>query len=94
MASVKSILNCIGVDTSGTVSILEHMFGFIRRRVPNDPCSTATSQVSLLNQVRSLKESHIHLNIIRVGIDILLILRSIESTMRFIRLATYSIPRT
>lgn len=69
MASVKSIFNCMGVDTSGTVSILENMFGFIRRRVPNDPCSTATAQVSLLNQVRSLQGRHIHLNIIRVGID-------------------------
>lgn len=69
MASVKSILNCIGVDTSGTVSILGNMFGFLRWRVPDDPCSTATAQVSLLNQVRSLQGSHIHLNIIRVGID-------------------------
>lgn len=69
MASVKSILNCIGVDTSASVSILGNMFGFIRRRVPNDPCITATAQVSLLNLVRSLQGRHIHLNIIRVGID-------------------------
>lgn len=69
MVSVKSILNCIGVDTSASVSILGNMFGFIRRRVPNDPCSTDTAQVSLLNQVRSLQGRHVHLNIIRVGID-------------------------
>lgn len=69
MASVKSILNCIGVDTSGTVSILGNMFGFIRQRVPADPCSTARAQVSLLNQIKSLQGKHIHLNIIRVGID-------------------------
>jgi len=69
MVSVKNLFNCMGVDTSGTVSILENMFGFICRRVPNDPCSAVTAQVSLLNQVRSLQGRHIHLNIIRVGID-------------------------
>lgn len=69
MASVKSILNCIGVDTSATVSILGNLFGFIRQRVPADPCSSATAQVSLLNQVKSLQGKHVHLNVIRVGID-------------------------
>lgn len=69
MASVKSILNCIGVDTSGSVSILRRMFGFLRRRVPNDPCSAAAAQVSVLRQVRSLQGRHIHINVIRVGID-------------------------
>lgn len=69
MTSVKSILNCIGVDTSANVSILRHMFGFLRERVPDDLCSTATAEVSLLNQVKSLQGKHIHLNIIRVGID-------------------------
>jgi hypothetical protein len=69
MASVKSILDCIGVNTSGGVTILGNMFGFWRLRVPNDPCSTARAQVSLLEQVKSLQGKHIHLNIIRVGID-------------------------
>jgi hypothetical protein len=69
MASVKAIMNCIGVDTSGTVSILLHFFGFFRARVPADPCSSATAQVSLLDHVKSLQGKHVHLNIIRVGID-------------------------
>lgn len=69
MASVKTILNCIGVDTSGSVSILGGMFGFLRQRVPDDPCISGTPQVSLLSQVQSLQGKHIHLNIIRVGID-------------------------
>ena len=69
MVSVKSIINCTGVDTSATVSVLGNMFGFLRQRVPNDPCSATIAQVSLLNQVRSLQGDHIHLNIIRVGID-------------------------
>jgi len=69
MASVKSILNCIGVGTGGSVSILRDLFGFLRARVPTDPDPTVIAQVSLLNDLVSLKGKHIHLNIIRVGID-------------------------
>lgn len=69
MTSVKSIMNCIGVDTSGTVSVLFNLFGFFRARVPADPCSSSTAQVSLLNHLKSLEGKHIHLNVIRVGID-------------------------
>ena len=69
MASVKSIMDCIGVDTSGTVSVLGQLFGFLRARVPADPCSTDPAQVSLLDHLKSLEGKHIHLNIIRVGID-------------------------
>jgi hypothetical protein len=69
MASVRSILSCIGVDASGSVSILRDLFGFLRARVPTDPDPTVTAQVSLLNHLVSLEGSHIHLNIIRVGID-------------------------
>ena len=67
--SVKSIMNCIGVNTSGDVSVLGNLFGFLRRRVPGDPCSSSTAEVYLLNQVNRLKGKHVHLNIIRVGID-------------------------
>lgn len=71
MASVKSIMNCIGVDTSEGVSVLGHLFGFSQKRVPADACSPtpSSSQVSLLDHVKSLKGKHVHLNIIRVGID-------------------------
>lgn len=69
MASVKSTLNCIGVDTSGNLSVLFHLFGFLRQEVPADPCTTATPKVSVLQQIQSLEGEHIHLNIIRVGID-------------------------
>lgn len=69
METIKSILNCIGVNTTGTVSVLFHLFGFINSRVPADPCTTGTSQVSILDQINSLKGKHIHVNIIRVGID-------------------------
>ncbi len=69
MENVKSIMNCIGVDTSGDVSVLFHMFGFFRSRVPADPCTTTTASVSLLEHVKALKGKHLHLNVIRVGID-------------------------
>lgn len=69
MASVKSIMNCIGIDTGGNTSILFHLFGFLRAKVPTDPVSSVTAQVSLLDHARSLQGKHIHLNIIRVGID-------------------------
>ncbi len=69
METVKSIMNCIGVDTSGSVSVLFHLFGFVRSRVPEDPCTTDTAEVSLLSQLNAMQGKHVHLNIIRVGID-------------------------
>jgi hypothetical protein len=65
MASVKAILGCIGHDTGQELSVLQHLFGFWRRRVPTDPVDTA--QVSVLSQVRALQGRHIHLNVIAVG---------------------------
>ena len=70
MASVRSMMNCMGIDTSGNVSILFHFFGFIRRAVPADPTGAAT-QVSMLGQVRGVQGKHVHLNVIRVGFDAL-----------------------
>lgn len=69
MASVKETMNCIGLDTSVPVSILWGLFGFFRARVPKDPEANVTARVSLLDLVKSLQGRHIHLNIIRVGID-------------------------
>jgi hypothetical protein len=69
MASVKAMMGCIGVDTDGTVSVLGHFFGFLRARVPADPDTTVTASVSLLDHMNRLQGKHIHLNIIRVGID-------------------------
>lgn len=68
MASTKAILDCIGVP-AGNRSVLGHLFGFLRRRVPTDPDTTVTAQVSLLQHIRDLKAQHIHLNVIRVGFD-------------------------
>jgi hypothetical protein len=69
VASVKSILNCVGVDTAGDVSILFHGFGFARKRVPTDPDTSVTASVSLRQWVRDVQGEHIHLNVIRVGFD-------------------------
>lgn len=69
MASVKDMINCIGADTGGSISVLFHLFGFSRGRVPADPDTSVTAQVSLLDLMNSLQGKHIHLNIICVGID-------------------------
>lgn len=69
MASVRDIMNCIGADTSGSVSVLFDFFGFSRGRVPADPDNSVIAQVSLLDLMNSLQGKHVHLNIIRVGID-------------------------
>lgn len=69
MASVKAIMNCIGVETSGTRSLLFWLFGFIRGRVPPDAGSTTTAQVSLLQLIRDLQGQHTNVNVIRVGFD-------------------------
>jgi hypothetical protein len=69
MASVKAIMNCIGVDTSGSRSLLFSLFGFIRGRVPPEADTTVTAQVSLLQLVRDVQGQHIHINVIRVGFD-------------------------
>jgi hypothetical protein len=71
MASLKSLLNCIGVDTSGDVSVLGSFFGFIRNRVPTDPDTSVKASVSMLQQMRDVQGKHVHLNIIRVGFDTL-----------------------
>ena len=70
METVRSILNCIGVGTSGENSVLGDLFGYIRRRVPPDP-SGVVAEVSLLRQMQALKGRHVHLNVIRVGFDAL-----------------------
>jgi len=69
MASVKSIMECLGVDTSGTVSLLGSLFGFLRNRVPTDPDTSVIAQVSIHDLIRGVQQDHIHINVIRVGFD-------------------------
>lgn len=68
MKSVTSTLDCIGVDTGRTVSVLRDLFGFSRGRLPDDPTGAAVS-VSLQAQLRALAGRHLHLNVVTVGFD-------------------------
>ncbi|MBL7727012.1 MAG: matrixin family metalloprotease [Dinghuibacter sp.] len=69
MATIKNTLNCIGVSTSGSVSVLRDLFGFFQGRVPPDETGAAAS-VSVKQLLSDLKGKHLHLNIIRTGVDI------------------------
>jgi hypothetical protein len=71
MKSVKDTLQCIGVDTNRSVSVLGDLFGFFLRRVPTDPDPSVTASVSVQAQLRALAGRHIHLNMITVGFDTL-----------------------
>jgi hypothetical protein len=69
MVSVKSILDCVGVDTNQDLSMLGHMFGFVRGRVPTDPDPSVTAEVSILDWIRGVQDDHINLDIVQVGFD-------------------------
>jgi len=69
MGSLRALMDCIGADTSGEFSVLRRFFGFIRNRVPTDPDTTVTAQVSMLQKMRDIQHQHIHVNVIRVGFD-------------------------
>jgi hypothetical protein len=85
MASVRALLTCIGVEESN-VSILGHFFGFRRRRVPPDPVEVAS--VSLLQQVRGVQGQHIHLNVIRVGFDLIPVI-DLDTAIEMVDYAIY-----
>jgi hypothetical protein len=58
MASLKAVSSCIGL--SGTLSIVRDFFGY---------ATGAPQPLSLLQQVRRLRGKHIHVNLIRVGVE-------------------------
>ena len=58
MASIRQMANCIGL--SGDISLVEDFYGYLKG---------GPKQLSLLKQVLLLKGKHIHLNLIRVGIE-------------------------
>lgn len=68
MISLKEMLTCVGVPQAN-VSVLRDFFGFSRGRVPTDPDPNTTARVSMLDAVRGVRGSHVHLNVIRVGFD-------------------------
>jgi hypothetical protein len=71
MKSVKTTLNCIGVNTNRNVSVLGDLFGFLQHRVPTDPDPSVKASVSVQAQLRAMVGRHIHLNMITVGFDTL-----------------------
>jgi len=71
MASLKSLIECMDIDSSGQVSVLKRFFGFSRSRVPTDPQASATASVSVLAQAREIQADHIHINVTRVGFELL-----------------------
>ncbi|SEK45908.1 Metallo-peptidase family M12B Reprolysin-like [Aquimarina amphilecti] len=68
MASLKSLLNCIGVDTNRNISVLRDVLGYTEGIVPADP-SGVTATESLLEFMNDAKGNHFHINVIDVGLD-------------------------
>jgi hypothetical protein len=71
MASLRTIMQCADIDTSGSFSVLRRLFGFRRSRVPTDGVATTVNQVSVLQKIEGIQSKHINLNVIRVGFDLL-----------------------
>src|SRR5215204_1264786 len=68
MASVKSMMDCIGIETSGSVSVLFDFYGFFLGRVPDDPTGVVIT-LSLVQQINRLQQPHFHLDVTAVGSD-------------------------
>jgi Metallo-peptidase family M12B Reprolysin-like len=65
-ASLRDFANCIGIG--GSFSVLGDFFGFRQRRLPTDPTGVRV-EVSLREQISSLRGRHFNLNVIKVGSD-------------------------
>ena len=94
MASVRSLLDCMDIDTGGSNSVLRDFFGFIRARVPTDPDTTVIAEVSMLQQAQALQSKHFHLNIIEVGFDLLADLDDAREMIDYCTYRTRNIYRT
>jgi hypothetical protein len=70
MISLRQAMAGEGVDLSEDVSVLKRLFGFITSRVPKDPDTSVTASVSVRQMIDDHDVDHIHLNVIRVGLDI------------------------
>ncbi len=71
MVSLRQIAECLDVADGDSISVLRDILGFSRRRVPTDPDNTVNATVSMLQFIQEVQGDHIHLNVIRVGFDIL-----------------------
>lgn len=66
VASLRAFASCIGIN--GPFSVLGDFYGFRQRRLPTDPTSVRV-EVSLRDQINSLRGRHSNLNVIKVGSD-------------------------
>ena len=62
-------MNCMGLGTSGDVSLMWDVFGFRQARPPTDPVGGATVTMSLADTFADLSGPHVNLNMIAVGFD-------------------------
>jgi len=67
--SVRAAMNCMGLGTSGDVSLMWNVFGFRQARPPTDPVGGATVTMSLADTFADLSGRHVNLNMIAVGFD-------------------------
>jgi hypothetical protein len=66
MASLRDTAECIGV--TGDFSVVRDFYGYLAK--PDDPSpDPGFPNLSVLTQVRLLQGRHVHLNLIRVGIE-------------------------
>jgi len=61
MVSIKELAQCIGLSNAGSLSIVRDFFGYSFQGYEG--------QISLLRQARLLMGKHVHVNIIRVGVE-------------------------
>ena len=68
MASIRKVITAIDPNMEGKKqSVLRHLFGFLRRTVPNDPLPPNKISVSVLRQIDALRGPHIHINHYAIG---------------------------
>src|SRR5918995_265444 len=65
-ASLRSFASRVGI--AGPFSVLGDFYGFRQRRLPTDPTGVRV-EVSLRDQINSLRGRHTNLNVIKVGSD-------------------------
>lgn len=66
--SVRDLLDCVSAPDDEDLSILFHLFGFRRARVPADPLGVPAS-VSVAQLAEDIGGDHIRLNVIAMGLD-------------------------
>jgi hypothetical protein len=68
LVSLRTLINCIDDSVPSTISVLRHFYGYIvghpRKRIDSPAVS-----LSLLRQIRLILGKHIHINLIRVGVE-------------------------